>query len=359
MSAWSGIAVGAIALVLAFVMAGQPVYEWRYNAPAGQVSWTYGIFGATYANASSNVTAAYAYPVAGQPNLSALFLDFQLWFLLAVVSAVAAIGLSALTLGKRARGLYASIALLAGCASILFAALNLVLATPAALRDLPLVGGQPLASFQGQILQANSAGAVLTWGPDLVWYLALVLGIVFAWGASDMWGVTVRRPAAPKVAAARSELPVPPPPPPNPLVQERVEPSIEEVFVIAPNGLLIKHMSRSLMSDKDRDVVGGMIAVVSSFVRETFTERDAGRVQEVTLGENRFVIANDRGLAVAALVSRGDKEDIQHRLLHLLVSLRDRYGERLETWGGEPLEGLEDEIAVLWEPFFVPPPPAD
>lgn len=357
MSAWSGIAVGALALALAFVMVGQAVWEWRYTGTGGE-TWTYGLFDATHTNTSANLSASYAYPnMPGQRDMAAVFQGFQLWFLLAAVASAAGLGLSAATLKKRLRGLYAGIAFLGGCAAILFAALNLILTIPRALGDLPVIGGQPIAGFQGQILQAGGTGAVLTWGPAMAWYLALGMGLALGWGASDMWSLPISKPATKKPAVPKREYV--PPPPPRDIVREHVEPVVEEVFVIAPNGLLVKHMSRSLMSDKDRDVVGGMIAVISSFVRESFSERDAGAVQEVTLGENRFIIANDRGLVVAALVSRGEKEDVEHRLFHLLTCLRDRYGTRLDGWGGEPLEGIEDELAILWEPFFAPPPPTD
>src|SRR5436309_13141254 len=95
---------------------------------------------------------------------------------------------------------------------------------------------------------------------------------------------------------------------------------IEEVFVIGSNGLLVKHMSRTLMTDKDRDVVGSMISAISSFVREAFTERD-GEVHEVTLGDHRFVMCSDRGIVLAVLVSSGNTEDIVHRLRHLLAKI--------------------------------------
>lgn len=129
--------------------------------------------------------------------------------------------------------------------------------------------------------------------------------------------------------------------------------------MIGSNGLLIKHMSRSLMAEKDRDVVGGMISILSNFVRETFSERDGGDVQEITLGQHRFILCNDSGVVVAVLVTRGETDDIVPRLRHLIALLVDRYGDKLEEWEGQPLEGIEDEIAVLWQPFFLPPPPLD
>jgi hypothetical protein len=148
------------------------------------------------------------------------------------------------------------------------------------------------------------------------------------------------------------------PPPPTDGVPSTVpEPVIEEVFLIASNGLLIKHMSRTLMTDKDRDVVGSMISAISSFVREAFTERD-GEIHEVSLGEHRFVMCNESGVVLAVLVTSGETEGLVHRMQHLLVVLRDRYGQRLSVWQGESFEGIEDELAVLWEPYHLPPPPA-
>src|SRR5947199_8153020 len=88
---------------------------------------------------------------------------------------------------------------------------------------------------------------------------------------------------------------------------------IEEVFVIGSNGLLVKHMSRTLMTDKDRDVVGSMISAISSFVREAFSERD-GEVHEVSLGDHRFVMWRDRGIVLAVLVSSCGTDDLVSRL---------------------------------------------
>src|SRR5437899_12942171 len=108
-------------------------------------------------------------------------------------------------------------------------------------------------------------------------------------------------------------------------------------------------MSRSLMSDKDRDVVGSMISAISSFVREAFTERD-GEVREVTRGDHRFVMCNESGLVLAVLVKSGDTEDIVHRLRHLLATLRDRYGNPLATSPGQSLGRIADAPWVLCEP---------
>ncbi|HYM38777.1 MAG TPA: roadblock/LC7 domain-containing protein [Thermoplasmata archaeon] len=358
MSAWSGIVVGAIALAVVVVAVGQPAWEWRLSDSSQVDIWSYGLFGATHTieNKTFGNATVQNFTYLNLPNqsrMAALFSAMQLGFEGAVACIVAALALSAATLRRRLRGMFAGSAMVAGCLLALVVPLYLVLQITSAAEDLPQLNGNSLPSFEGQILYGPS---LLTWGPNVTWYLLLGLCILLAFGASEVWSLRPsRKPAARQAVLARGADP-PPPEPPTPA---HLEPAIEEVFVIGSNGLLIKHMSRTLMSEKDRDVVGGMISVLSNFVRETFSERDGNDVQEVTLGDHRFILCNERGIVVAVLVTRGATEDIVPRLRHLLACLIDRYADKLDEWGGEPLEGIEDEIAVLWQPFFLPPPPAD
>ena len=363
MSAWSGVIVVAVALVVAFVAVGQPAWEWHRSSGAGSETWSYALFEVTHTvrnGTTGTVTVtSYAYSnVPDQPHLAALFADLQYAFLGMIGATLAAAGLSAATLRRRLHGAYAAVALLGGCLLSLVVPLQLVLGIPAAAADLPTVNAQPLTGFEGQIAfpQASGNSLLILWGPALAWYVLLVLALVYAFGATEMWSL---RPARKGIAKPAAVAAVRDPPPPDPPAPPREEPVLEEVFVIGSNGLLIKHMSRTLMSGKDRDVVGGMIGVLSNFVREAFGERDGGSVQEVSLGDHRFILCNDSGIVVAVLVTRGATEDIVPRLRHLIALLVDRYGDALENWGGEPLEGIEDEIAVLWQPFFLPPPPMD
>lgn len=359
MSAWSGIVIAAVALAVVVVAVGQPAWEWRLSDSVQVETWSYGLFGVTHTiqNRTLGNTSVETFTYLTLPNqgrMASLFSALQLAFLGVIGCTVATLALSVATLRRKLRGLYAGIALVGGCALALLAPLYLVLEVTTAAQDLPRFSGREIPGFEGQIL--GSAGATLVWGPDMTWYLLLGLCILMAFGASEMWSLRVaRKPARVAAPAVR----VAEPPPPEPPAPAHPEPVIEEVFVIGSNGLLIKHMSRTLMSDKDRDVVGGMISVLSNFVRETFSERDGNDVQEVTLGDHRFLLCNERGIVVAVLVTRGETEDIVPRLRHLLACLIDRYADKLDRWGGEPLEGIEDEIEVLWQPFFLPPPPAD
>lgn len=376
MSIWSGLAAAGLVLVLASFAVAEPLWEFRVTGTPDQETWSYGLFGATHTvrNGTTNLTTVrtydyYALPGAypEQQGLAVLLIGLGKWFVLSVIVTIAGIGLSALTALRKLRGAFGALALLGACAFLLYAGLDLVLQIPAAASPLGAPFGTAIPDFRGQI---SSPTLVLSFGPGWAWFVILIMGLAAGFGASELWNLrpapTKEVPPAPAAVAEEPPAPVPAPaatpvvdvasaPPADPSPEE---PDLEEVFLIAPSGLLVKHMSRSLMTDKDRDVVGGMIAVVSNFVREAFTERD-GEVQEVSLGEHRFILCTEDNVVLAVLVRHGETEAITHRLRHILSLLLDRYGERLTAWNGIALPGIEDELSVLWEPFFVPPPPAD
>lgn len=366
MSAWSGVVVVAVALAVAFFAVGQPTWQWHRSTGNDWETWSYSVFGATHSvyNATTNTTTSSTFSYAslpGQPNLAALFQLLEYAFLGLIACAIAAAPLSVATARRRLRGVFAGSAMVGGCLLALLTPLYLALKLPAAAgADLPQINGAPLPNFSGTATIPGVANTVvLLWGPALSWYLFLVLTLVLVFGATEVWSLRPARKPALETAAVSATPKGPPLPPPEPPAPARQEPVLEEVFVIGSNGLLIKHMSRTIMSEKDRDVVGGMISILSNFVRETFSERDGNDAQEITLGEHRFILCNDSGIVVAVLVTRGATDDIVPRLRHLIALLADRYGGRLDEWDGRPLEGIEDEIAVLWHPFFLPPPPVD
>ncbi|HYS99903.1 MAG TPA: hypothetical protein VEO20_04495 [Thermoplasmata archaeon] len=371
MSVWSGIAAAGLAIALAFVAVGQPTWEWRFDTAQLTEVWAYGPLSVhhTITNKTSGVVEVsrdYSYDqlAALQPHMAQAFGEFEMFFLLGLVAAFAGVALSFVSYWKKIRGIFAGVAFLGGCAAILYATFAVVFTIPpAATVDLTNMGGG-IPEFRGQTYDPAS-GNLLAWTPLLGWGLAIVAGLALAWASSDLWHVAPVKKGHPLKAVAvpatqkpmHEVRPLPPPPPSEVVIDVPPEPVIEEVFLIGANGLLIKHMSRSLMSDKDRDVVGSMISAISSFVREAFSERD-GEVHEVSLGDHRFVMCNESGTVVAVLVTAGQTEDIVHRLRHLLAVLQDRYGDRLSQWSGEAIEGIEDELSVLWDPYHVPPPPA-
>src|SRR2546425_9641864 len=330
MSVWSGIVAAGIAITLAFALVAQPLWEWKMDGPQQQETWTYSPFSAHQQvynktqNTSTSRFYAYDQLASSQREMSAALVEFQTYFVLGLVAGFAGMVLSVLSAWKKLRGIFAGIAFAGACAAMLYVGFATAFSLPsAATQDLPTLG-----SASTQFAAQGSYGAqLLSTTPGVGWILVLGVGLAFAWASSDIWHIVPVKKAPPKKAEATVKRVPPkvvaPPPPPAELLPSAPEPNIEEVFVIGSNGLLVKHMSRSLMTDKDRDVVGSMISAISSFVREAFTERD-GEVHEVTLGDHRFVMCSDSGIVLAVLVSSGDTEDIVHRLRHLLAIFGDR-----------------------------------
>src|SRR2546425_702275 len=273
MSVWSGIAAAGVAIALAFVAIGQPLWQWQMEDPQSRESWTYNPFSAhqVFLNKTSNITTSRSYSVDGlatiQSNMAAAIAEFDTFFALGLVAGFAGMVLSVMSAWKKLRGIFAGLAFVGACAAMLYVGFATAFSLPsAATQDLPTLG-----SASTQFAAQGSYGAqLLSTTPGVGWILVLGAGLAFA--------------------------------------------------------------------------------------REAFTERD-GEVHEVTLGDHRFVMCSDSGIVLAVLVSSGDTEDIVHRLRHLLAILGDRYGDRLATWQGESLEGIEDELQVLWEPYHLPPPP--
>ncbi|MCI4371933.1 MAG: roadblock/LC7 domain-containing protein [Thermoplasmata archaeon] len=375
MSGWTGIAAAGVAIVMAFGVAVEPIWMWQFETVQSNPydTWSYGLFSVHHVvvnrtTGRMETDRTYEYAALAtlpsgppQPKLARAFQDFSTFFLLGLLAAFGGLALGIMTVWKKLRGIFAGAAFLAGCASILYATLIMTLTIPvAATADLSSSLNFRFSEIRGS---ATAAGLtyLVTWTPYIGWGLALVAGLGFAWAASDFWHLMPKRKETPmkfEVVLKQAAPALAPPPARIETAPQVAEPDIEEVFVIGSNGLLIKHMSHSLMTDKDRDVVGSMISAISSFIREAFSERD-GEVHEVTLGDHRFVMCNDSGLVAAVLVTSGDTQDVVHRLMHLLAVLRDRYGNRLANWQGEPLEGIEDELAVLWDPYHLPPPPVE
>src|SRR2546428_12087917 len=243
------------------------------------------------------------------------------FFILGLAAGFAGLGLPLLSVWKKLRGLYAGIAFLAACASSLYASFAIVFTIPPAAKTNLRI---PVPQFLGQYAGGSFN---TTWTPLAGWVLVIGAGLAFAWASSDLWHLVPGRKLAPKkLEVTIKRIPstaTAAPPPPAELIPVTPEPDIEEVFVISSNSLLIKHMSRSLMSDKDRDVVGSMISAISSFVREAFTERD-GEVHEVTLGDHRFVMCSDSGLLAAPPVRSADPKATVPPLRHLRAIPRDR-----------------------------------
>ncbi len=128
--------------------------------------------------------------------------------------------------------------------------------------------------------------------------------------------------------------------------------SIEEVFVIHRDGILLAHRSKTLTPDKDQDVLVAMLKTVQDFIRDAFSSREDAPVRSLMFGE--FNILIERGLHHhVAVVYRGiDSGALSARLKSLSRRIDRDFGQTLDTWSGDmdAIRGLRDLLPLLWGP---------
>jgi len=123
---------------------------------------------------------------------------------------------------------------------------------------------------------------------------------------------------------------------------------IEEIFLINRGGLLIRHATRRLRPDFDKDVMGGMLTAVQAFVKDSF--RAKGELNEITYGQMRILIEGGEHLLLAAVLSRGFPGLIRRRMRAALDAIETEYANVLVGWDGD-VHKFRDADSFLEELF--------
>ncbi len=109
-------------------------------------------------------------------------------------------------------------------------------------------------------------------------------------------------------------------------------PRIEELFILYGNGTLIQHYSSSLRTDRDRDILGGMLTAVQAFVREVFAAKD-GVLDEMKYGAHSICFVRGTHTIAAAVVD-GDTEAAKYGVFDSLKDFEEKYVDALKDWSG-------------------------
>src|SRR5216117_1338587 len=215
MSVWSGLAAAGVAITIALVAFGQPVWEYQRVDSVSRETWDYRPFsaGQTLYNNTTGVTTFrnYTYDqLAGlpsgraQPHMAKVFADYQSFMTLALIAGAAGIALGIVSKWRKLRGIFAGIAFLVAAAPILYTIFTIAFAIPdAATSDV----SSNIREFSGSIRGTVSE----VWGQRIGWYLPMGSGLAFAWASSDLWHVREigGRPCE-REAAAHRQVPADP-----------------------------------------------------------------------------------------------------------------------------------------------------
>ena len=118
-------------------------------------------------------------------------------------------------------------------------------------------------------------------------------------------------------------------------VYRRRSSRIEELFVITRDGLLIDHLARRLVQDKDPDLVGGMLTGVQDFVRDAFKFGEDRSLHQMEFGDYHVLLVRGKDVYLAAVTSGKDTHGVEARLKAALARIEKEFGDVLANFNGD------------------------
>ncbi len=129
-------------------------------------------------------------------------------------------------------------------------------------------------------------------------------------------------------------------------LRRRASSEIEDVFLVSRDGILMYHVSRSIVADKDEDVLTGMLTVVQEFVREAFQYGERRELHQVDFGDYRILIERGNNVYLAVVYSGPESKQLCRKVRSVLDLIEDRFGHVFESWDGDmsKIAGARDVI---------------
>jgi hypothetical protein len=112
---------------------------------------------------------------------------------------------------------------------------------------------------------------------------------------------------------------------------------VDEVFLMTPTGMLLKHYTRRLRPDQDQDIMAGMLTAVQNFVRDSFDEA-GGKLNEIKFENYDILISHSKNVVIAAIISTKKPERLRLQLKIATDDLEKQYGEKISHWSGDKKE---------------------
>jgi hypothetical protein len=161
---------------------------------------------------------------------------------------------------------------------------------------------------------------------DMWWVFA---AIAVAVGGSLFFVLMRRRaPAAgPRAASVGKPAGAAPAPP-------AAEATIDDVFLLYRDGVLIKHETRRLKPDIDTDILSGMLTAVQQFVKDSFRTEE-GELDELTFGQMHILIGRGKYLILAAMIQGDGTESFTAQIKKTVQDIEDHHWDQLEDWDGD------------------------
>ncbi|MFQ5986250.1 MAG: hypothetical protein ACE5KQ_02700 [Thermoplasmata archaeon] len=121
---------------------------------------------------------------------------------------------------------------------------------------------------------------------------------------------------------------------------------VEEVFVVDSGGLLVAHLSSSIVQVKDEDLVVAMFTAIQEYVRNVFSRGSEEEMRGLDFGERHILIEGGQHHYVAVVYRGKDLGELEERVRDASREIDERFGADLAGWSGD-VEEVEDIASVL------------
>ncbi len=122
---------------------------------------------------------------------------------------------------------------------------------------------------------------------------------------------------------------------------------IEEIFLVHWSGVLVVHLSKTIKSATDRDILAAMLTTIQQFARDAFVEWQGHDIRRIDLG-NEKVFLRRGAYTYLAVVVRGRKPgSLASRMASSVLEFEGIFEQKLEEWDGalETLVGAEEMLS--------------
>lgn len=116
----------------------------------------------------------------------------------------------------------------------------------------------------------------------------------------------------------------------------RRPPTVEDVFLVYEDGILIKHYSKQVRKFADDDVVTSMLSAIQSFAADSFEDTANWELREIAFQGRKILIERARKFQIFVIFDGDSNEDLKREVRRAAESIAEAFEEPLRDWDGDP-----------------------
>lgn len=126
--------------------------------------------------------------------------------------------------------------------------------------------------------------------------------------------------------------------------------TVEHVFLIYQGGTPLVHLSRTLTSDKDPDLIASMFTAIQSFMNESFHSMGVGSVRSIEMAEHHVAFGRGQYVLLVVLYRGRESNRLERRVESVVKDIEGRFADVLKDWNGDVdrIDGVKQMLERLW-----------